>query len=93
MPGFRRGTEGRTPHPCKNYNAIGFLSNTGPDPLKNHKATKPVFNVGPSQARHRNVILMAFRWRPDYVIWILSYQLKREREKTLSDKTIWIRVC
>ena len=48
------GDRGSGP-PLKNYNNIGFLSNTGPDPLKNHKATKPAFNFGPLLARQRYV--------------------------------------
>ena len=54
----RGGAQGvRTlPSPLKNYQNIGFLSNTGPTPPKNHKATKPACNVGPSSAPQPNAI-------------------------------------
>ena len=96
MHGSRGGGMGSRP-PLKNHKAIGFLSNTSPDPLKNHKATKPAANVGPSSARHRNAILMVFRWWTNdgllLVVFVSSLpsSFKISQIWTPSSKTFWIR--
>ena len=79
MGGSRGGDRGYAPHPLKNHQNIGFLSNTGPDPLKNSKAIKPAFNVWSSSARQRN------RWRTDdgplIVVFGSSHQQKTKQKE------------
>ena len=93
------GGQGVRTH-LKNHKAIGFLTNTSPDPLKNHIATKPAANVGPSSTRHRNAILMAFRWwandGPLLVVFgsSLPSSLKKKHQSwTPCGKIFWIRTC
>ena len=49
------GSGSGPPPPLKNYQNIGFSSNTGPDPLKN-RSYQASIQCGSSSARQRNAI-------------------------------------
>ena len=76
-------------HPLKNYQNIGFLSNTSADPLKNYKATKPALNVGPSFVSQQNAIKWHFTggWIMAQVLFGSSFHLSPHKKTTLQN---WI---
>ena len=95
MCGSRRGDRGfGHPHPLKNHNNIGFLSDIDPIFLKKFNCAKPAFNVGPSPARQRHAggpIIAHLKW---YLDPLSLHQVKKRCQSwTPSDETLWIRAC